>query len=143
MVPARISAGRFLAFLVLFLASVMLIAGCSLPWKHAANANASSGATHAPKPTTKQLLASLQKSFRAVTAIHVVLQVQNPGPVSQDDVQIRNASGDVIMPDKVQGHATVILSRQTVTIKLISIRNNQYISEPITGQWRVLPRVLD
>jgi hypothetical protein len=143
MVPARISAGRFLAFLVLFLASLMLIAGCSLPWKHATNANASTGPTYAPKPTTKQLLASLQKNFRTVSSFHVVLQVQNPGPASQDNVQIRDASGDVIMPDKVQAQATVILSGQSVTVKLISIGDNQYITDPITGQWRVIKGVLD
>ena len=143
MVPARISAGRFLAFLTLFLASVMLITGCSLPWKHATNANTSASTTQVPKPTTKQILASLQKSFRAVSAFHVVLQVQNPGPASQDNVQIRNANGDVIMPDKVQAQATVILSGQSVTIKLISIGDNQYITDPITGQWRVIKGVLD
>lgn len=141
MVPARISAGHFLAYLVLFLASVVLIAGCSLPWKNPTNANASS--THVPKPTTTQLLASLQKNFRTVKAFHVVLQVQNPGPAPQDGVQIRNASGDVIMPDKVQAQATVILSGQSVLVKLISIGNNQYITDPITGQWRVIKGVLD
>ena len=142
MVPARISAGRFLGFVFLFLASVMLIAGCSLPWKHAASASASSS-TYTSKPTTKQLLASLQKNFRTVSSFHVVLQVQNPGPASQDGVQIRNASGDVIMPDKVQAQATVILSGQSVTVKLISIGDNQYITDPITGQWRVIKGVLD
>jgi hypothetical protein len=58
-------------------------------------------------------------------------------------VQIRNASGDVVMPDKVQAQANVILSGQAVTVKLISIGDNQYITDPITGQWRVIKGVLD
>jgi hypothetical protein len=141
MIPVRMTAGRFLAFLVLCLASVLLIVGCSLPWKQATNANATS--IQVPRPTTKQLLTSLQKSFRAVSSFHVVLQVQNPGPAPQDGVQIRNANGDVIMPDKVQAQATVILSGQPVTVKLISIGDHQYITDPITGQWRVIKGVLD
>jgi hypothetical protein len=141
MVPARIFAGRFLAFLVLCLAGVMLLVGCSLPWQQPASATKSG--VLVPKPTAKQLLASLQKNFRAVRTFHVVLQVQNPGPAPQDGVQIRNASGDVVMPDKVQAQANVILSGQAVTVKLISIGDNQYITDPITGQWRVIKGVLD
>ena len=141
MIPVRMTAGRFLTFLVLCLASCLLIVGCSLPWKQATNENATS--ILVPRPTTKQVLTSLQKSFRAVSSFHVVLQVQNPGPAPQDGVQIRNANGDVIMPDKVQAQATVILSGQSVIVKLISIGDHQYITDPITGQWRVIKGVLD
>lgn len=132
---------RSSALVVLCLAGLMLLAGCSLPWKHtttAAHVN-----PNAPKPTTQQLLTALQKNFRTVSAFHVVMQVQNPGPASQDQVQILNANGDVIMPDKVQAQATIVLSGQSVTIKLISVGNNQFITDPITGQWRVIKGVLD
>src|SRR5438876_6883415 len=135
-----ISAKRSLSCAVLCMACMLLISGCSLPWRHH-NVNASS--TNIPKPTTQQLLAALQKNFRAVSSFHVVLQVQNPGPATADKIQIHSADGDVLMPDKVKAQASVVLSGQSVTVNLISAGNNEYITDPITGQWRVIKGVLD
>jgi hypothetical protein len=117
-----------------------LLASCRLPWKQAhTNANLA----NLPKPTTQQLLANLQKNFRTVKTFHVLMQVQNAGTVQSDQIQIRSANGDVLMPDKVKAQATVILSGQSVTINLISMGSNQYITDPITGQWRQVQGVLD
>lgn len=133
----RISAGRVSALVVLCLVSALLITGCSLPWQHKAKH------VNVPKPTTQQLLASLQKNFRNVSAFHVVLQVQNPGEATSDHIQIRAADGDVVMPDKVKAQATVILSGQSTTVNLISVGSAQFITDPITGQWRIIKGVLD
>jgi LppX_LprAFG lipoprotein len=138
MFSARIPTGRTLLFIMLFLASALLFSGCSLPWQHSNVALA-----NAPKPTTQQLLAALQKNFRSVSAFHVVMKEDNPGVATVDKVQIRAATGDVVMPDKVKAQATVILSGQSVTVNLISVGDNQFITDPITGQWRVIKGVLD
>jgi hypothetical protein len=138
MFSARIPMGRTLFFMMLFLASALLFSGCSLPWQHSNVALA-----NAPKPTTQQLLAALQKNFRSVSAFHVVMKEDNPGAATADKVQIRAATGDVVMPDKVKAQATVILSGQSVTVNLISVGDNQFITDPITGQWRVIKGVLD
>jgi hypothetical protein len=138
MFSARIPRERTLLFIMLFFASALLFSGCSLPWQHSNVALA-----NAPKPTTQQLLAALQKNFRSVSAFHVVMKEDNPGAATADKVQIRAATGDVVMPDKVKAQATVILSGQSVTVNLISIGDNQYITDPITGQWRVIKGVLD
>jgi len=134
-----ISVRRAFVFILLCLASALFITSCSLPWQHT-NASASSVG---PKPTTQQLITTLQKNFRSVTAFHVVMQTQNLGTVKQSQVQIRSASGDIIMPDKIKAQATVILSGQAVIVNLISIGDTQYITDPITGQWRTIKGVLD
>jgi len=128
---------RTFTVIVLFLASALLFTGCSLPWQH------SNAVTNGPKPTTKQLIAASQKNFFNVSAFHVTMQVNNPGKALADRVQILNANGDIVMPDKVKAQATVILSGQSVTVNLISIANNQFITDPITGQWRVIKGLLD
>jgi LppX_LprAFG lipoprotein len=138
MFSARIPTERTLLFMMLFLASALLFSGCSLPWQHSNVALA-----NAPKPTTQQLLAALQKNFRSVSAFHVVMKEDNPGTATADKVQIRAATGDVVMPDKVKAQATVILSGQSVTVNLVSVGDNQFITDPITGQWRVIKGVLD
>ncbi|GAC1391542.1 MAG: hypothetical protein NVS4B11_30800 [Ktedonobacteraceae bacterium] len=139
----RVSFGRSLACLAVCLASMLLVTGCTLPWRHHATTNANTKAANAPKPTASQLLASLQKSFRATHSFHVTMQVQNPGPIEQDHIQIRTANGDVSMPDKVKAQATVIMSGQALTVNLISVGDNQFITDPVTGQWRVIKGVLD
>ena len=133
------SARRAFVFLLVCLASALLVTGCSLPWQHSSAGASSVG----PKPTAQQLIAALQKNFRSVTAFHVVMQTQNLSTVTQSQVQIRSANGDIIMPDKIKAQATVILSGQAVIVNLISIGSTQYITDPITGQWRTIKGVLD
>lgn len=139
----RGSLGRFLTFLALCLVSMMLVTGCTLPWRHHKTTNANTNAAHAPRPTTAQLLTALQKNFRMVKSFHVTMQVQNPGPVQQSQIQIQTADGDVFMPDKVKAQATVLMSGQSLTVNLISVGDNQFITDPVTGQWRVIKGVLD
>ncbi len=134
----RISMGRMLCIIGLCLAGALLFTGCSLPWQHSKGAQA-----EVPKPTTQQLLTALQKNFRSVSSFHVVMKVENPGAPTTQKVQIRSADGDVIMPDKVKAQASIILSGQAVTLNLISVDGNQFITDPITGQWRVIKGILD
>ena len=135
----RPSVKHFFVALFLCLASALLFTGCSLPWQHSTAAQASLG----PKPTSQQLIAALQKNFRTVTTFHVVMKVDNAGTPPSGSIQIRNADGDVIMPDKVSAQANIVLSGQVVGVKLISVGDNQYVTDPITGQWRVIKGVLD
>ena len=136
----RISAKSLLYAVLLCLASGLLFAGCGWPWQHR---NSVAQAALGPKPTTAQLLTTLQKNFRTVTAFHVVMQVENAGTPSANQIQIRSADGDVIMPDKVSANANIMLSGRAVAVKLISVGANQYVTDPITGQWRVIKGVLD
>ncbi len=131
---------RSLALAMLCMACILLISGCSIPWRRHKISVASA---NVPKPTTVQLLDAVQKNFRTVNSFHVVLQVQNPGPISGDKIQIHSADGDVLMPDKVKAQASVVLSGQSVTVNLISADNNEYITDPITGQWRIIKGALD
>lgn len=135
------SAIRFLAPRILLGAlCVCLLAGCRLPWKNAQTGQQA----NQPTPTAQQLLTAMQTNFRTVKTFHVLLQVQNAGTTSQsDEIQIRNADGDVVMPDKVKAQATVLLSGQSVNVNLISIGDNQYITDPITGEWRQVKGLLD
>ena len=135
---------RSLTCLALLFASMLLVTGCTLPWRHhVTHTNANTKAAHAPKPTTAQLLTSLQKSFRHASTFHVTMEVQNAGSVQQNQIQIHTANGDVSMPDKIKAQATIIMSGQSLTVNLISVGDNQFITDPVTGQWRVIKGVLD
>jgi hypothetical protein len=140
MISFRMSVRCTLTCVVLTLAGALLIAGCSFPWQHNSTAVAS-GLTS--KPTSQQVLSTVQKNFRTINTFHLIMKVDNLGNASGSQIQIRSADGDVIMPDKVKALASVLFSGQLVTIKLVSIGDVQYITDPITGQWRVLKGVLN
>jgi hypothetical protein len=140
MTSFTISIRRALICFILTITSALFIVSCAPPWQHANTAIASNGGA---KPTAQQVLISIQKNFRQVSSFHVSMKVYNLGTSSGSQIQIRSADGDVIMPDKVKAQANVLFSGQPVTIKLISIGNVQYITDPITGQWRVVKGVLN
>jgi hypothetical protein len=131
---------RAMVCIILTIASALLIVGCTPPWQHGNTAVASSSGS---KPTAQQILNAIQKNFRSVTTFHVTMKVDNLGNTSGNQIQIRSADGDVMMPDKVKAQANVLFSGQPVTVKLISIGNIQYLTDPITGQWRVVKGVLN
>jgi hypothetical protein len=115
------------------------MSGCTI-FRH--NGSSSGNAT-GPAPNTQQLIATFQQNFRSVTSFHMVMQVQNPGPADPAQVQILNSNGDVVMPDKVKAQATVTLSGQKVQVSVISVDGNQYVTDPITGQWRVMNGIVN
>lgn len=137
----RIPMRRALACVLLCMASALLLVGCTPPWQHN---NVVAASNFGAKPTAQQVLTTLQKNFRSVTAFHVVMKAENLGaPSDSSQIQIRTAEGDVLMPDKVKAQANVLLSGQALTINLVSIGETQYITDPITGQWRVVKGVLN
>src|SRR5690349_13088585 len=128
------SGKRVVLYSILCLLAIVLLAGCSSPFARIVRKSR----PHGPRPTTQQLVTALQTHFRAVKSFHVVMQVQDPGTPRSDQVQIRSADGDVVLPDKVKAQASVVMSGQAVQVDLISVSNHQYITDPITGQWRVI-----
>ncbi len=120
----------------------VLLTGCAFPhYRHAHHT--ATPLAKGQTPTTLQLLTALQKNFRTVHSFHVLMQVQNAGTAQASQVQIRDANGDVVMPDKIKAQASVILSGQNVQVNLVSVGNTQVITDPLTGQWRVIKGVLD
>src|SRR5260370_1648631 len=141
MMSYRLPVRRALLYTALFMACALLITSCKFPWQHSQGTAVAS--TLGPKPTAQQLISIVQKNFRTVTAFHVGMKVENLGTATSGGIQIRSADGDVLMPDKVKATANVLFSGQVVDIELVSIGDTQYISDPITGQWRVVKGVLN
>ena len=129
-----------LSALILSMVCLLLLAGCSLPWQHSAT-TPSSGL--GPKPSAQQVLAAMQKNFHSVSSFHLTMKTDNLGNTDGSGIVIRQADGDVLMPDKIRAQADVLLSGQAVTVNLISVGAHQYITDPITGQWRVVTGMFD
>lgn len=138
-VGGKRSSGRIMLLtLLLSVACALLVTSCSLPWQHPVQSS-----SLGPAPTAQQILTALQKNFHSVTSFHVTMKTSDLGVSGADQIQIRSAEGDVLMPDKVRAQANVLLSGQTVTVNLISSGKQQFITDPITGQWRAVKGILD
>ncbi len=136
-------AKAFLAPCLICLICFLFLAGCAFPhYRHAAHRTTITLAK-GQKPTTQQLLTALEKNFRTVHSFHVLMQVQNAGTAQASQIQIHDANGDVVMPDKIKAQASVTLSGQNVQVNLVSVGSTQVITDPLTGQWRVIKGVLD
>ncbi len=127
-----------LAALFLCLTCLTMLAGCSLPWQQSTSTSGPG-----PKPTAQQVLTTMQKNFRSVSSFHLIMKTDNLGNTDASQFVIRQADGDVLMPDKIRAQANVLLSGQAVTVNLISVGAHQYITDPITGQWRSVTGMLD
>ncbi len=130
---------RVVLYSTLCLLIVVLLASCSSPFARKVR----KPRPHPTPPAAQQLVTELQNHFHDVHAFHVIMQVQNPGTPPPDQVQIRSADGDVVLPDKVKARASVIMSGQSVQVDMISVGDHQYITDPITGQWRAINKLLD
>ena len=124
---------------VLCLLCAAIMSGCNI-FRHSSSY---SGNATGPAPSTQQLLSAFKKQFHSVKSLHVTMQTQNPGPADPKQTQVLDVDGDVVMPDEVKAQATVLLSGQNVQVGLISINGNQYVTDPVTGQWRVMNGVLN
>lgn len=124
---------------VLCLLCAAIMSGCDI-YRHSGG---SSGNATGPVPSTQQLLSAFKQQFHSVKSLHVTMQTQNVGPANPQVTQVLDVDGDVVMPDKVKAQATVVLSGQNVQVGLISVNGSQYVTDPVTGQWRIMNGVID
>jgi hypothetical protein len=86
-------------------------------------------------PQTAMLLKSAQDKFNATKSLHFVMMAQHLGPVPTGGYNIVSATGDVQRPDQLKATATVDAGIVTTQIQLIIVGNQQWYTDPLTGQF--------
>jgi hypothetical protein len=71
--------------------------------------------------------------MQQIKAYHFALTTQNPG--SNGLFALTQATGDLLAPDKLQASATGKTLLGTVTVQVIALGTQQYITNPLTGSW--------
>ena len=99
------------------------------------------GGNTSATPSAQDLLHNAQAAILKVTAYHFNLVAQNPG--SSGLLTITSADGDIVVPDKLKADTKALAFNNTVAVKIVAIGSKQYITDPITGQWRVVKGVLN
>lgn len=99
------------------------------------------GDTASKPPSAQQLISKAQAAINKVTSYHFNLTVDNPG--TNGAFTIKDADGDIVVPDKLKSNATTIVFGTSVQVQFISIGNKQFVSDPITGKWSPTSGLLD
>jgi hypothetical protein len=104
----------------LFITLILLLAACS-------------GTSNTPNtPTAQQVISGAQTAIQKVTSYHFNFVTENPGSAP---FVLKNADGDIIVPDKLKANANVVEFNNVVKVQFVSIKDNQYATDPITGKW--------
>lgn len=92
-------------------------------------------------PDAHQLISQAQSAIQKVSSYHFNLAVDNPG--TGGSLVIKNANGDILVPDKLKATANVLVLSSVVQVQMISIDSQQYVTNPITGTWMPATGLLD
>ena len=99
------------------------------------------GGSTATTPDAHTLITQAQAAIQKVTSYHFNLTVDNPG--TGGALIVKTADGDILVPDKLQANANVLLLNNVVQVKIIAIGADQYITDPITNAWHKTSGLLD
>ncbi|HEY6406085.1 MAG TPA: LppX_LprAFG lipoprotein [Ktedonobacteraceae bacterium] len=99
------------------------------------------GSTAPSTPDAHTLITQAQAAIQKVTSYHFNLAVDNPG--TGGALVIKTADGDILVPDKLQANANVLVFNNLVQVKIISIGANQYVTDPVTNAWHKTSGLLD
>ncbi len=106
----------------------------------------------APAPrelTPREVLDKAADAAEQVNSAHFSLEQQNGTVQLASGVQITNAEGDVLKPDRLQMKFTLRLGGLSAESQLIAIGSELFLTNPLTGAWQQAPaatsapRVLD
>ncbi len=99
------------------------------------------GDTAATTPSAQQILKNAQAAFQKVTAYHFNLVADNAG--AGGFLVVKSADGDTVVPDKLQADANALVLGNVVKVKIISLGDKQYVTDPISGKWQPTTGLLD
>src|SRR5436190_21069219 len=110
------------------------------------------GAACAPAPrelTPREVLDRAADELDKANTAHFTLEQQNGSVQLAAGVQVVNAEGDVVRPDKLQMKFTLRLAGFSAEAQLIAVGDDLFLTNPLSGQWQKAPastgapRVLD
>lgn len=93
-----------------------------------------------PTPDPAAVLQAAGQRFGEITSAHYTLQID--GDVFLDDqhlLALRSAEGDLLRPDSATAKANISAGGPTLTVNMIAIGEQQYITNFLTGRWEQAP----
>jgi hypothetical protein len=94
-----------------------------------------------PEPPPAELAKRAADSLDSLKSVHFVLAIAG-APAFLDasrTLNLRQAEGDVLRPDRAQATARVALGGFVVSVKFINIGDANYMTDPLGGKWGQAP----
>src|SRR3984893_2043223 len=82
-----------------------------------------------------------QAAIQKVTSYHFNLTVDNPG--TGGVLVIKSADGDILVPDKLQANASVLVIGNVVQVNITTLESIKCDNEAIKGNWQHTSGLLD
>src|SRR5437764_3964001 len=89
--------------------------------------------------TPKEVLDRAADELDKATSAHFMLEQQNGSVQLGSGVQIVNAEGDVVRPDKLRMKFTLRLAGFNAEAQLIAVGDDLFLTNPLSGQWQKAP----
>jgi len=106
------------------------------------NSDEGSLAVAVPSPTPVNIQVVLERSgavMEALESFHFRLIHESGGTPLGGGLVIREVQGDVARPDKISLEVSGLAGSFAMRLSLITIGDNGFISNPITGEWELVP----
>lgn len=101
-------------------------------------------ATPTPTESPKDLLDAAGQQFAAVKSAHYSLKIDGDVYLdSQQTLSLRGAEGDLLRPKSATAKADIGFGGATVSVDMVAIGDDQYITNFLTGNWERAPKGLN
>lgn len=93
------------------------------------------------QPDVGTILKEASQRLAETTAMHFTLEVDGKTYIDEgDSMRLLNAKGDMARPDKVDVQVQLEIVGQKISVRMISIGKDAWITDLITGQWVTAPK---
>lgn len=95
--------------------------------------------TASPALTATEIVDMSAEKMETVDSFHLELtQAGGTTPIAMG-LEVSEAAGDIVRPDKVKGEITAIVIGLPVQVEFITVGDITLVTNPLTGQWEPFP----
>ena len=92
-------------------------------------------------PPAATVISRAATALKDVKAFHFKLDHENGATAIPLNLELTAAEGDVVVPDRLKADVTAKAANTTLSVKLIGIGNDIWITNPFNRQWQKLSGV--
>ncbi len=94
-----------------------------------------------PAAPPRELVAQAAQKLVSTQSLHFVIEFSGAPTYldSQHTMTLRRVEGDVARPDRMRASVKAALPGAYILIQAIGIGNDQYATNPLSGQWQKIP----
>ena len=89
--------------------------------------------------TPADVLTKSYDSMQAAKSFHFLMEHDTSGTPIGKDILMTKLEGDIVSPDKLQAKITGTYSDMAIEVRLVTVADKTYMTNPLSGTWEVVP----